>query len=126
VQQDQIRRIGENFGSRNVEFDVSYDLDEGKLILTIPIVEMVFREEDGYLNADLTFDFYIYRRRISWQHKFREKRRFEKPQREAVLLENLEFTFPLALSSGDYYVDVVLTGDSGVGKTRRVFRIKVF
>ena len=126
VQQDQIRRIGEDFGSRNIDFDVEYELDEGMLVVTIPLVELVFQEEEGYLRADLDFEFYIYRRRISWQHKFRESRRFEKPQREAVLLDNLEFAFPLRLSNGDYYVDVVLTGDSGIGKTRRVFRIKVF
>jgi hypothetical protein len=30
------------------------------------------------------------------------------------------------LSNGDYYVDVVLTGDRGIGKTRRVFHVKVF
>ena len=126
VQQDQIRRIGESFGSRNLDFEVDYDLDESRLLLTIPITEMVFTEEDGYLKAALEFEFYIYRRRISWQHKFRETRRFEMPQKEAVLQEDLEFVFPLRLSNGDYYVDVVLTGDSGIGKTRRVFRIKVF
>ena len=43
-----------------------------------------------------------------------------------MLLENLVFTFPLRLSNGDYYVDVVLTGDRGIGKTRRVFHVKVF
>ena len=126
VQQDQIRRIGENFGSRNIDFDLKYDLDASTLILTIPIEEMVFREEGGYLKADLTFEFYVYRRRISWQHKFQEARQFEKPQREAVQLESLVYEFPLRLSNGDYYVDVVLTGDSGIGKTRRVFRVKVF
>ncbi|MFA9453481.1 MAG: GWxTD domain-containing protein [Candidatus Aminicenantaceae bacterium] len=126
VQQDQIRRIGENFGSRNVDFDLKYDLEESTFTLTIPLEEMVFLEEGGYLKADLTFEFYVYRRRISWQHKFQETRRFEKPQREAVLLENLVFTFPLRLSNGDYYVDVVLTGDRGIGKTRRVFHVKVF
>jgi GWxTD domain-containing protein len=126
VQQDQIRRIGQDFGNRNIDFKLKYDMENSTFLLTIPLAEMIFVDEGGCLKAELDFVFYIYRRRISWQHKFRETRHFEKPQQEVLLLEDLVFEFPFQLSNGDYYVDVVLTGGNGIGKTRRIFHVKVF
>jgi GWxTD domain-containing protein len=126
VQRDEIRKRGEDFGNRYVDFDVGYDLGDSLFRLSIPVEDMVFLDRDGYLRAELQFTFYIYRRRINWTHKFQESRLFEMPQREVLQLEAMEFLFPLSLPSGDYYVDVVLTGEKGVGKTRKIFRVKVF
>ena len=126
VQRDQIRRRGEDFGNRFVDFEVRYDLEDDVFRLSIPLEDLVFLDRNGYLRTELTFTFYVYRRRINWFRKFQETRLFEKPQKEVLQMEALEFVFPQDLPSGDYYVDVVLTGEKGVGKTRKIFRVKVF
>jgi GWxTD domain-containing protein len=126
VHDNQMRNKGEDFGNRYLDFKLKFDKENDIFLLSIPIEDMVFIEEKGYLKAELDFIFYLYRRRVNWQRKFQKTRRFEKPQRDVLKMRHMEFQFPYRLSNGDYYVDVVVMGDRGVGKTRKIFQIKVF
>ncbi len=126
VQDNQIRKKGEDFGNRYLDFGLKYDKEEDTFLLSIPVEDMVFLEEKGYFKAALNFDFYLYRRRINWHRKLHKTRLFEKPQRDVLEMSHLMFEFPYRLSNGDYYVDVIITGDRGVGKTRKIFHVKVF
>lgn len=126
VQQDQLRKRGVDFGNRYIDFQLKYDLEDQTFEVSLPIEEMVFLDKQGTLKTSLNFAFFIYRRRVSWQRKFQESRIFEKSQRDVLRMKLMEFVFPYPLPNGDYYVEVVLTGDKGIGKTRKIFRIKVF
>ncbi len=126
VQQNQIRKRGMDFGNRYLDFDLNYDLENEIFEVSLPIEDMVFLEHQGYLKTSLNFAFFIYRRRIFWQRTFEKSLIFEKPQRDVLQMKNMEFFFPYPLPNGDYYVEVILTGEKGVGKTRKIFRIKVF
>lgn len=113
------------FGKKFVDFDVEYNKGKKEIVVSLPITSLVFEEEGGILKTDFEFEFYIYDREGLRNDKFQEKRHFEMPEKEALELEELIFTFPYELKPGKYHLDVVIIGGSESGKTRKIFEIKI-
>jgi GWxTD domain-containing protein len=112
-------------GKKYVDFGLKFDPEKKEIMILIPAKAITFIEEEGKLKADFEFEFHIYEKGSSKQEKTKESRSFEKPEEEVLKLENIIFNFPLNLKPGKYYVDVVIIGKKEIGKTRKIFEVKI-
>jgi GWxTD domain-containing protein len=112
------------FKTKFLDFGYKYDRESKDFMLSIPAETVTFVSEEGLLKADFDFEFNFYRKKSTDKYSFTERRHFEKSEEETVQLKNLEFSFSFPdLSSGKYYVDVVIIGGSEIGKARKIFEI---
>jgi hypothetical protein len=76
--------------------------------------------------VEFEFQFYIYTSSPeSSRDTFSETRTYEIRESELVDLKKISFTFPAELDPGEYYFDVVIIGKGEIGKTRKIFTVKV-
>jgi len=116
----------DEFTKKLADFDLEFHNEKKEIVVSIPVSSLTFIEEEGLLKADFEFDFYIYRKKEGEKQSFREIRHFEKPEEEVLRLKNIVFTFSFNdLRPGKYYLDVVIIGQGGIGRTRKIFEIKV-
>lgn len=109
-----------------LDFDLEYNKEKKEILISIPVNTLTFVSEDDLLKADFDFKFFVYRKKSTERHSFRESRHFEMPEEKVVKLENIEFAFSFPeLGPGNYYVDVVVIGKPDIGRARKIFEIKV-
>lgn len=115
------------FRKKFVKFEVTYDPRRGELEVAIPSDALVFREnDDGDLQADLSFVFYIYGNEGLTKETHREARSIAVTDRELEGLKTVDLRFGYALKPGTNFVDVIIQGREGSSsKVRRIFEIKV-
>jgi len=110
---------------RYVDFNAEYDAQKQEIVITIPVKNVNFLAEEGMLKADLDFDFHIYQKDGIWKERFRESRAFAKPEDEVLKMEEMVFSFVHEIKPGRYYLDIIIFGKGSLGKTRKIFEIKV-
>ncbi|MDH5705623.1 MAG: GWxTD domain-containing protein [Candidatus Aminicenantes bacterium] len=110
---------------RYVDFKAEYDAQKKEIVITIPVKNVNFLAEEGILKADLDFDFHIYQKDGVWKERFRESRSFAKPEDEVLKMEEMAFSFLHEIKPGRYYLDIIIFGKGSLGKTRKIFEIKV-
>jgi len=113
------------FAKKFMNFDLKFDKEKKEIIVSIPVKFLTFRDEDGLLKADFEFEFHIYEKGGLKKDKFKEVKSFEMPEDEVLELKNIIFTFPYDLNPGKFYFDVIIIGKEGLGKTRKIFEIKI-
>jgi GWxTD domain-containing protein len=115
------------FRKKFVKFEVTYDRGRGELEVGIPSDALVFREnDDGDLQADLNFVFYIYGNEGLTKETHREARSVVVTDRELEGLKTVNLGFAYPLKPGTNFVDVIIQGrESSSSKIRRIFEIKV-
>lgn len=116
---------GNNFTKKYTDFDVKFDKERREIVVSIPVILLTFIEEEGLLKVDFDFRFYFYEQNGSWNDKFKRKESFAKPEYEVLQMEEITFHFPYEFKPGKYYLDVVIIGNEGISKTRKIFKIKV-
>jgi len=112
-------------GSKFVDFNVRFDREEKEIAVSIPVSFLSFREEDGLLKAEFEFKFFIYEKGGLKEDRFTQIRSFEMPEDEVLKLEDVVFNFSYDLKPGKYYLDVLIIGTECIGKTRKIFEIKL-
>jgi len=110
---------------RYVDFKAEYDAQKREIVITISVKNVNFLAEEGMLKADLDFDFHIYQKDGVWKERFRESRSFAKPEDEVLKMGEMVFSFVHELKPGRYYLDIIIFGKGSLGKTRKIFEIKV-
>jgi len=115
----------EGIKSKFVDFDVEFNREKKEIVVSLPITFLIFKEEEGVFKADFEFEFFIYEKKDLKSYKFREVRHFEMPEEEVLQMEEIDFAFPYDLKPGKYYFDVVIIGRPDIGKTRKIFEIKI-
>jgi len=108
-----------------MDFEIGFNREKKELEISIPVISLSFKAEEGLLKADFDFEFFICNKLDSKKEIIREIRHFEKTEEEVLRMKNITFTFPLNLDPGKYYFDVVLTSNSNIGKARKIFEIKI-
>ena len=116
---------GEEFGRNFWEFDLEYDKSSQEFILEIPTEDLVFKEDEGMLTADFQIEFFIYSEDGSYNKEFKEVIEFAEAEEKLLRKEMIVFTFPYQLMPGKYKVDVVIIAKPDVGRSRKIFSIKV-
>jgi GWxTD domain-containing protein len=113
------------FKNRFVDFKVSFNREKREILVSIPVADLTFTEEDKLLKASFEFEFYIYQKKDAKKYKFQDVKYFEKPEDEILQLKEITFTFPYELKPGNYYFDVIIIVKPDGGKARKIFEIKV-
>lgn len=122
----QIFRTEDGLKNNFFDFMLEFNEENKEILVSIPTSSLTFIEEDGLLKADFEFEFYIYEKKEGEKKRFYETRHFERSEEEVLGLENIIFTFSFnSLKPGKYYFDVVIIGKRRIGKTRKIFEIKV-
>lgn len=116
----------DEFKKKLMDFGLEFNREKKEIVISIPVENLSFIEEDGLLKADFEFEFSVYKKKGGKIQSFQETRNFEEPEEKVIQMENIVFTFSLDdLEPGKYYLDVVIIGKEGIGKTRKIFEIKV-
>ncbi len=79
-----------------------------EILVSIPVADLTFTEEDKLLKASFEFEFYIYQKKDAKKYEFQDVENFEKPEDEILQLKEIPFTFPYELKPGNYYFDVII------------------
>lgn len=112
------------FDKKYLDFNLKFIKDTKEFKVLIPTDSVTFLSEGDLLQADFDLQFEFYRKKSPEKKIYRENRRFEKPEEDIGRMKHIELTFTfLGLSSGKYYVDVVITGRPDVGKARKIFDV---
>lgn len=110
---------------RYVDFKAEYDAQNKEIVITIPVKNVNFLSEEGMLKADLDFDFHLYEKDGVRKERFQESRLFAKPEDEVLEMKEMKFSFVHEIKPGRYYLDIIIIGKGSLGKTRKIFEIKV-
>ncbi len=106
-----------------LNFDLAYQKDQGRFVLSCPTKLLSFRDEEGLLKADFEFEFFIYQAGVAQKQNFKESRTFAGRPEDLQKMKDISFVFPFLLSPGRNYVDVIVTGKD-IGRSRKIFSIK--
>lgn len=115
----------EGSGGKFMNFDLEFDPEEKKIIISLPVKGLSFIEEEGLLKADFEFEFFIYPKKVSEKKTFREVRHFEVTEEEILQMEEIVFDFSFSLGPGEYYFDTIIIGKPEIGKARKIFKVKI-
>jgi len=111
--------------AKYMDFDVKFDTERKEIVLLLPVKKLTFLEEDGLLKADFEFEFHIYEKEGVWKDRFKEVKSFAKSEDDVLEMEKITFSFPYEIKPGKYYFDVIIRGKGGLGKTRKIFEIRI-
>jgi GWxTD domain-containing protein len=120
-------RADDVFSKKFFKFEASYDQDRQEIEVRIPTKSLMFRENDeGRLQVDLRFTFYIYPDEGRSKESFTDARAVVISDAEREDLKTIDLRFARVLAPGTSYVDVMIQGKEGMqGKIRQIFPIKV-
>jgi GWxTD domain-containing protein len=120
-------RADDVFSKKFFKFETVYDRGRKELEVRIPAKSLMFRENDeGKLQIDLAFTFYVYPDEGKGKESFRESRSVALTDAEREGLKTVDFRFARDLKPGTSYVDVIIQGAEGTkGKIRQIFAVKV-
>ena len=108
-----------------MNFDLDYDKQEMRFIISIPTEALIFEEEESLLKLDLEFEIFIYRDEAGTKEKMQHTEHFETTEEKILDQDEVIFMIPKELEPGKYFIDVVITVKPDVGKVRKIFNIKV-
>ena len=108
-----------------VNFDLDYDKQDEKFVVSIPIEALVFEEKESLLKLDLEFEIFIYEDETGTKDKILHSEHFEATEENILGRDEVIFSIPKELAPGKYFVDVIVTVKPDVGKVRKIFNIKV-
>jgi GWxTD domain-containing protein len=115
----------DGFARKFIDFDLEYDSRTKEFVILVPTDKLVFSEEDDLLKADFEFEFFVYKKKSPEKKVFQESRRFEATAEEIIEMKKILFTFALDVEPGKYLIDVIITGKPDLGKSRKIFNLKV-
>lgn len=122
----QVARAEEGLKRTFVDFSLRFDPDRKEIKIGIPAKAFQFWEEEGNLKAVLQFEFFVYSQDGPKKDRFAEEKVFEMPEEEVLRMKDIVFIFPYVLEAGNYYIDAIIIGkNDSLGKTRKIFEIKV-
>ncbi len=115
------------FRERFVKYEASYNPESEEIEVGIPAKALIFRENDeGKLQVDLNFTFYIYEDEGVSKKVFQDKKSVITTDGELTEMKTVTLKFPHTLKPGTNYVDVIIQGPTPTSsKIRRIFEIKV-
>jgi GWxTD domain-containing protein len=115
-----------DIGTKYIDFKLDYDRNKNELDISIPVKGLAFLEQEGRLKAEFEFQFFVYADKKGSQKKtFNEKRQIESTEKELLDMEEIHFTFSFDLKPGKYFMDVLIIGKPDIGRTRKIFNIKI-
>ena len=125
IRRAQLGAIYDSQGNiaRFVDFTAAYDAAGGRIVVTVPAKKINFQSESGKLKVDFDFSFYVYSGAAKKVH-FDESRTFLGTEEEIERSKSMTFAFPYTLPPGKNYVDIILIGREGIGKSRKIFSFK--
>ncbi len=114
------------FLKKVVNFDLTYDREAGEIEIALPAKLLNFKENDeGKLQIDLRFKFYLYGGAGLAKKVLTEERSFSASSGEIDGLKTLTFRFASRLATGTNFVDVIIQGKEGTAsKVRKLFEVK--
>lgn len=114
------------FLKKVVNFDLTYDREAGEIEIALPAKVLNFKENDeGKLQIDLRFKFYLYEGAGLAKKVLTEERSFSASSGEIDDLKTLTFRFASRLATGTNFVDVIIQGKEGTAsKVRKLFEVK--
>lgn len=126
----EMAKLGVGFGEgkmslKYLNFDLKYDAQKKEIIIYFPVKGINFLEEGGLLKADFEFEFHINDKAGTWKDRFKESRSFAETEDKLLETKEIVFVFSYDLKPGKYYFDVIIRGDESIGKTRKIFEIKI-
>jgi hypothetical protein len=111
---------------RFVNFKLDYEAARQELVVRVPSEAIDFQDEKGDFRADLEFQFFVYRKGGAKLEEFKQEKTYRGTIENTEKLKEISFAFPYELKTGQYYVDVIILGkDKSLGKTRKIFELKV-
>jgi hypothetical protein len=108
-----------------MDFELDYDKRSKEMVVSLPVEGISFREEEGKLKVDFEFEFFIYKEEGARKEKTQRTKSFETTEQDLLQMKELVFSFSIDLEPGKHIIDVIIRGDEGTGKTRKIFEIKV-
>ena len=114
------------FLKKVVNFDLTYDREAGEIEIALPAKLLNFKENDeGKLQIDLRFKFYLYEGVELAKKVLNEERSFSASSGEIDGLKTITFRFASRLATGTNFVDVIIQGKQGTAsKVRKLFEVK--
>ena len=114
------------FRKRTVKFNLKYDARAKEIVVLIPGKNLLLRENDeGKLQVDLDFKFYIYEGEGAKKEIFTDSKTFVTSDVDIEKSGDITFRFAYALKPGKNFVDVIIKGKSGSkGMVRKIFEVK--
>ncbi|MGZ4886598.1 MAG: GWxTD domain-containing protein [Candidatus Aminicenantales bacterium] len=114
------------FKKRTVKFALKYDARAKEIVVLIPGKNLLLRENDeGKLQVDLDFKFYIYENEGTKKEIFTDSKTFVTSDVEVEKSGDIAFRFPYTLKPGKNFVDVIIKGKAGSkGMVRKIFEVK--
>jgi len=109
-----------------VNFKLDYEPARREFFVRLPSEAIDFRDEGAGFRVDLEFQFFIYRKGGAKLDEFKLEKTYRGTIENTEKLKEISFAVPYNLQPGEYYIDVIITGkDKSLGKTRRIFEVKV-
>ncbi len=120
-------RADDVFSKKFVKFETVYDPAAGEIEVRLPAKSLMFRENDeGRLQVDLRFLFYIYPDEGATKERFSDARTVVLTDAELEARKTVDLRFPRRLAPGTCFIDIVVMGKEGMkGKIRQIFEVKV-
>jgi GWxTD domain-containing protein len=120
-------RADDVFSKKFFKFETVYDRERREIVVRIPSKSLMFREnEEGRLQIDLRFLFYVYPDGGSSRESFNDVRSVALTDAELESSKTIDLRFARDLKPGTNFVDVIVQGKEGMkGKIRQIFEIKV-
>ena len=109
---------------RFLDFDASYNASLREIVVTVPVKKLNFKEEGGLLKAAFDFEFFLYKTAGAKKEKFTASQSFSGKPEDVEKSRAMVFSFPYELPPGKTYVDIILIGRDGLGKSRKIFTLK--
>jgi len=109
--------------ARFINFGLRYDAARKEIVVTIPSRRLNLKFEAGNLKGEFEFTFYHYKPDGS-RDKFGETKLFEGKEEEVQAAREIVLKFPFTAPPGKSYLDVVIVGKEGIGKSRKIFTIR--
>ncbi|MCD6193507.1 MAG: hypothetical protein DRJ11_08335 [Candidatus Aminicenantes bacterium] len=109
-----------------VNFNLKYEESEEAFIISIDPKAITFREnEEGKLEADFDFTFFIYPEKNMVKETKQEQRKLILNEHELGQMKEIVFAFDFSLPPGKYYFDVIIRGQPEDWKTRKIFELNL-
>lgn len=127
----EMAKLGASFVEKGqekkfVNFNLKYDSQQGILVISIDPKAITFRQnEEGLLEADFNFTFYIYPEKDTIKETKEEQKKFIVSEQELGKMKEIMFSFDFQLAPGKYYFDVIIRGEPDNWKTRKIFEISI-
>ena len=78
------------------------------------------------LQAELELQFFVYGKNGTKIDEFKVEKSFAEALDGVLKIKEIVFTFPYHFEAGRYYLDVIIIGKDGtLGKTRKIFDLKI-